>query len=160
MAVPNKYVVNTDSNRRAIMSKEYLDQSRQDDRDTSLSYLLPLVSALLVQMDMQKEEDLKQLKQTGYIKACGKKRATNGPVLLIVCGSCRNAQRIHEILTEMIDTVHRARCKDHAYEDNKVQFKKLKSILLQGGGYEGKHRINLTSSFFFGKLKMNIYLSI
>ena len=99
-----------------------------------MSYLVPLVSNLIVKLEIEKENDLKQLKEKGYIKASGKKRASNGPVLLIVCSSCRNAQRIHEIVNDMVDIAHRARCKDYG-----TSMKKLKTILLQGGGFEGKN---------------------
>ena len=64
-------------------------------------------------------------------------KATNGPLLVIVCGTCRNAQRIHELVNEMIDITHRARARDPG-TDRRITLKKLKTILLQGGGYEGK----------------------
>lgn len=139
--MPNKYVINTDCTKRTITSKDYLDQHRTDEQDTSLSYLCPLISNLMHDLETESERSQRQLDEIGYIKEI-KTRATNGPKLLIVCGSCRNAQRIHEIIIDMIEILHRNRCRDFVY-NKRIGIKKLRVILLQGGNYEDMYDVPL-----------------
>ena len=134
--MPKRYTVNSDTDLKSIKSKEYLNQNKTESIDTSLSYLVPLISKLTDQIESEEKKDLISLEKSGYIKQF-KRRATNGPLLLIVCGTCRSAQRIHELVVEMIDITHRARARDPT-TDKRITLRKLKTLLLQGGGYEGK----------------------
>lgn len=62
-------------------------------------------------------------------------RSQNGPILLIICASCKNAQRIYEIINDIIGLSHKAR---------KLSSKKpLKALLLQGGGHEDQYDMPL-----------------
>jgi superfamily II DNA/RNA helicase len=142
LAIPNTYVVNSDWSKRNFISKEYLDTNASLDKDTCLSYLCPLISKLMEQLESVQMKKLKKLEKYGFIDETVS-RATNGPILIIVCGSCRNAQRIYELVDDIIDKAHRAQVKDP--KTNLKYLKKLRSILVQGGGYEDDYDIPLVN---------------
>jgi len=104
---------------QTIISKEHLDQNKTDFKDTPMSYLVPLISVLTDDLESAQNRELK---------------ATNGPLLIVVCSSAESAQRIHKLNEEMIEISNRAR-----EYDSGIKLKKLKTILLPENSncYEG-----------------------
>jgi hypothetical protein len=80
-------------------------------------------------------------------------KATNGPLLIVVCSSKDKAQRIHKLVEEMIYITNRAR-----EYDSRIKHKKLKSIFLPQNSrcYEGK--IVLFQKDFFRLFKLFSYI--
>lgn len=67
-------------------------------------------------------------------------RSQNGPILLIICSSCKNAQRIYETINDILLIAAKSRHRDNNEEKSK---KKLKALLLQGGGSESQYEVPL-----------------
>ena len=130
-AMPNKYSNLTS----AEVSMSQMDGNEQfkeaPEKDQALTYLCPLVSLMLDQIQIDSENEKKKKLESGYIKQ-SLVRSQNGPILLIICSSCKNAQRIYEIISEMIDLSVRSQSRlQHANESYKPT-KALKALLLQG----------------------------
>jgi len=117
--MPKNCIVNSECSRKTIISKEHLDQNKTDFKDTPMSYLVPLISVLTDDLESAQNRELK---------------ATNGPLLIVVCSSKDKAQRIHKLVEEMIEISNR----DREY-DSGIKLKKLGTILLpeKSNCYEG-----------------------
>jgi superfamily II DNA/RNA helicase len=112
------------------------DRSKSDEeREAALSFVCPLMSALLDRQQIQPELEKQQLKECGYVKQ-SLLRAKNGPLLLIICASCKNAQRIFEIISEIVALSQKLNM-------GSAKFRPLKPLLLQGGGREDMYEIPL-----------------
>ena len=107
------------------------------ERHSFLSYLCPLVSLIIEKVNMELRENMSH--ESGYIKK-SLSRSQNGPVLLIVCPSCKNAQKIYEVVNEMIEISGRREYRDEFGTRHK---RKIRAILLQGGGNEEQYHIPL-----------------
>ena len=110
------------------------------EKNVYLSFIVPLVSLLLHDSE---DQDLivQPPSEDGYIKHAIN-RANNGPLLLILCTSCRAAQRIHDIIRSILDMASRV------YEKNRSQYprvKELKLLLLQAGGNDYQYDVSLTN---------------
>jgi superfamily II DNA/RNA helicase len=96
-----------------------------------MSLVGPLMSALLDRQQCQPEIERQRAVESGYVKK-SLLRAKNGPLLLIVCASCLNAQRIFEMIGNMI-----------GLKIKNYQGRPLKPFLLQGGGSEEAYEVPL-----------------
>lgn len=72
--------------------------------DIPLSYVCPLLSLLIEQSE--KYTDHSKKFESGYIKN-SISHVQNGPILLILCTSCKSALRIYEIIKEILDIVRK-----------------------------------------------------
>jgi CRISPR/Cas system-associated endonuclease/helicase Cas3 len=127
--MPKNCIVNSECSRKTIISKEHLDQNKTDFKDTPMSYLVPLISVLTDGLESAQNRELK---------------ATNGPLLIVVCSSKDKAQRIHKLVEEMIEISNR----DREY-DSGIKLKKLKTILLPDNSYCYEGNIVLLQKDFF-----------
>ncbi len=127
--MPKNCIVNSECSRKTIISKEHLDQNKTDFKDTPMSYLVPLISVLTDGLESAQNRELK---------------ATNGPLLIVVCSSKDKAQRIHKLVEEMIEISNR----DREY-DSGIKLKKLKTILLPDNSYCYEGNIVLFQKDFF-----------
>ena len=108
--------------------------SQQTTKDTSLSYLSPLISFILKQNDHminERKEALKTNANNGYIKQ-STGSVNNGPYLLIICSACKNAQRIYELVSGLLDQYTR-QIQPRRFKYGSSTFSNPKAILLQGG---------------------------
>jgi hypothetical protein len=102
---------------------------------------------MLDQLEIDRENEIKMNRESGYVKQ-SLLRSQNGPILLIVCASCKNAQRIYEVISEIIDLSVRQHYKEINNDNNNNNesfrpYKKLKALLLQGGGHESLYDVPL-----------------
>jgi hypothetical protein len=147
----------------------------------ALSYLCPLMSVMLEELEMsikeQQEQNKKKrrnerVKETGFVKNA-MYRSENGPILLIVCESCKSAQIIFEIVNRIIELngrmlseLHRQQIGEQQRQLDEIEQlddtssqlvddmtasfrvpkpKNLRALLIQGGGFEGQYDIALTN---------------
>ena len=89
------------------------------------------MSLLLDRQQSLPELERQRAAEKGYVKE-SLLRAKNGPLLLIVCASCLTAQRLFEMITEMVEVGIRGQ-----------KGRPLKPLLLQGGGCEEAYEIPL-----------------
>jgi superfamily II DNA/RNA helicase len=111
-----------------------------EESDATFSYLCPVLNQLLKAFEKDFENSLdKSLNPTAY------DRVVNGPKLIIVCSSCKNAQAINQVLDQLIDMAHRTMIRrlpeSLRYLANKK--KKFECILLQGDGDDNEYAIPL-----------------
>jgi hypothetical protein len=118
-------------------------QNKTREKDTPMSYLVPVISVLTDDLESAQNRELNKIKA----------KATNGPLLIVVCSSAESAQRIHKLVEEMIEITNRAREYDCG-----IKHKKLKSVLLPQNSrcYEGK--IVLFQKDFFRLFKLFSYI--
>ena len=128
-AMPNKYSNLTSTE----VSMSQMDEKVKEapEKDQALTYLCPLISLMLDQIQIDSENEKKKKLECGYIKQ-SLVRSQNGPVLLIICSSCKNAQRIYEIISEMIDLSVRSQTRLQYANESYKPTKALKALLLQG----------------------------
>ena len=70
--------------------------------ELSLSYLCPLLSLMLDNSENKKDNS--KILESGYVKN-SMNHSQNGPILLIVCTSCKSALRINEAIKEILNIV-------------------------------------------------------
>lgn len=98
------------------------------DSPESLMYIAMMVSLLIDKVDT----DIKAAKA----RNCAPSAQTgNGPKLLIICASCKNAKKIFELTNEILGISEKA-----GYLGRNDT---LKALLLQGGGHEDQYEIPL-----------------
>ena len=127
--MPKNCIVNSECSRKTIISKEHLDQNKTDFKDTPMSYLVQIISVLTDDLASAQNRELK---------------ATNGPLLIVVCSSAESVQRINKLVEEMIEISNRAR-----EYDSGIKLKKLKTILLPDNSYCYEGNIVLLQKDFF-----------
>jgi superfamily II DNA/RNA helicase len=125
-----------------------LPTEKEYDSNFSLNYLAPLVTLIIDKLELDYNADNRQVsKETGYIKK-SMNRAQNGPLLLIICPSCKQAQRIFEILTELMNIFTRIDRNRHKTDMSAESFtprRVFKPFLIQGGGNDSQYDIPLAN---------------
>lgn len=99
--------------------------------DSYLNFLCPVLSLLIDEAEFYDESMRTRSTELGYVKEL-MRRAKNGPIVLIVCTSVENAQRLYEITGEIIDMNARIN-----------PARNFKALLLQGGGDEDQYDVAL-----------------
>lgn len=105
----------------------FMMRTRKSKLITFVSPLLTLVLNVVERENEMKRKAAEQ-EQQGKSKPYAFKRK-NGPLLLIVCPSCKNAQRIYELITDIMGN------------NNKT----LNVILLLGGGNDDSYDVKLSN---------------
>ena len=110
------------------------NKQSNSEKDSFLAYLCPLVSLIIEKANLDQRD--KVIRESGFIKR-SVSRTQNGPLLLIVCPSCKNAQRIYEVVNEMLEM------NNNRQRHSIGPKKKVRAILLQGGGNEDQYDVPL-----------------
>jgi superfamily II DNA/RNA helicase len=127
----------------SIINGRHLLAMTNQNTNTPRTYIYPLISMML--KEKERLENLSVKVETGFIKN-SISRAQNGPVLLIICSSCKDAQRIFEIITDLLELIARykqilakSRQKYTNVNDN------LRALLIDGGGHDHKYDVPLAN---------------
>lgn len=111
--------------------QSYSSTANSKSRVSSLSYIVPLLSIILEKVEDELSNRTNY--EFGFVKnSLAQSKWQNGPLLLIVCGSCDNAQRAFEIVSKIIEICTLSSRKE-----------KLKALIIQGGGNEDQYEIPL-----------------
>lgn len=109
----------------------FMPDESNSGRSSPIGFLTPLMSLMLEKSTQQ----IKKNFETGFVKkSIAQSQCENGPILLIVCASSENAQKIYEITNQIIQIDSRLNGKD-----------KLKALMIQGGGHENQYDVPLAN---------------
>ncbi|CAF0769025.1 unnamed protein product [Brachionus calyciflorus] len=110
----------------------YIPEDPDPTKNDPSSFVNPLLSTLLEKISHEKKLNRKQ---TGYVTtSIAQSQCENGPILLIVCGSSENAQRIYELVNNIIET-----------DTTTCHKERIKRLLIQGGGHDEQYDVPLAN---------------
>ena len=102
-----------------------------ESKSSPITFLAPLMSLLLEKSTQQ----IKKKFESGFVKkSIAQSQCENGPILLIVCASSENAQKIYEIIDQVIQMDSRLNGRD-----------KIRALMIQGGGHENQYDVPLAN---------------
>ncbi|RNA14464.1 ATP-dependent RNA helicase TDRD12 isoform X1, partial [Brachionus plicatilis] len=109
----------------------FMPDEHDQGKNSPVAFITPLMSLLLE----KSSQEMKKKFETGFVKrSIAQSQCQNGPILLVVCASSENAQKIYEIINQIIQIDSRLNGRD-----------KLKALMIQGGGHENQYDVPLTN---------------
>ena len=124
----------------SILNGRHLLAMTNKNRITPITYIYPLISMTLKEIERLENSSVAE---TGYIKN-SISRAQNGPILLIICSSCKDAQIIFETINDMLELILRYKQFLAKSRLKKIdQNGNLRALIIDGGGHDYQYDVPL-----------------